>query len=132
MLLALVMAIFGSTGACEGGLHRSRHVREAFAGGCHRSRDHLMLVMLGDGDHCCRHMRDAAGADDVLHRIRHVRDASAGGCHSNRGHLMLVTAGALVMVIFGWPGSTAGDRHRSQDRLMFFKLRDVSQCEPNT
>ena len=47
--------------ACQ----RSREPAEADDGGLHRSRGHLMLVMLCDGDHCGRHVRDAcAGAGD--------------------------------------------------------------------
>ena len=43
--------------AGDGGVHRSRDVRDA--GGLHRSLEHLMLVMHRDGFHCDRHGRDA-------------------------------------------------------------------------
>ena len=40
------------------------------AGGLHRSRDHLMLVVLGDGDHGDRHVRDACAGDGDGQAIR--------------------------------------------------------------
>ena len=62
--------MLATAGAGDDGLHRIRHVRghvratDATDGGLHRSREHLMLVMLRDGDRCYCHVRDAAGAGD--------------------------------------------------------------------
>ena len=63
------------------------NLRKSVDGGLHRSRDHLMLVMLSDGNHRVSHARDAAGAGDLrltwrwcwnFRRRRHRRDAGDG------------------------------------------------------